>query len=232
MTNLTVENVVRTYAARLVNAYPDVATDIAEERDEILAALSEPAPSVERLLDAVRAYGDARADVAYGWATRKAIDLAWDRVLSAGQVPPLGVRSEPAPSGLATCQRCGRANVPAWSAPDDLWNEVMGGESGIVCPPCFAELTDEDHSMRWRFSPEPAPWRPPANDAEVEQARQAGWEPFIEFGDGRRLSGSVAAEKARTEPPDDPIERHPDSTRNAALREYESRLAEGEPHDR
>ena len=105
MTNLTVENVVRTYAARLVNAYPDVATDIAEERDEILAALSEPAPSVERLLDAVRAYGDARADVAYGRATRKAIDLAWDRVLSAGHIPPLGVRSEPAPSGLDAAAR-------------------------------------------------------------------------------------------------------------------------------
>ena len=49
--------------------------------------------SREALLDAVRAYGDARADVAYGRATRKAIDLAWNRMLAAARIPPLGLRA-------------------------------------------------------------------------------------------------------------------------------------------
>lgn len=46
----------------------------------------------EELLAAIRGYGDARADVAYGRATRKAIDLAWDRMLVAADIPPLDQR--------------------------------------------------------------------------------------------------------------------------------------------
>lgn len=55
----------------------------------------------------------------------------------------------------AACQRCLRAN-PAWSAPDDLWNAVMGtpdnprAEGVIVCPSCFAEAAP---GAIWRFSP-------------------------------------------------------------------------------
>jgi hypothetical protein len=52
-------------------------------------------PAQEAALDAIRAYGDARADVAYGRATRKAIDLAWEALLAALAVPPLA--TPPAP---------------------------------------------------------------------------------------------------------------------------------------
>ena len=55
------------------------------------------APS-DDVLDAVRAYGDARADVAYGRATRKAIDHAWDRLLAVARIPPMDQREAAAPS--------------------------------------------------------------------------------------------------------------------------------------
>lgn len=38
--------------------------------------------------------------------------------------------------GDALCQECGKAN-PVWHAPHDLWNSVMGGEGGVLCPTCF-----------------------------------------------------------------------------------------------
>ena len=47
----------------------------------------------EELLDAIRAYGDARGDVAYGRATRKAIDIAWAKVLIAADIPPMTDRA-------------------------------------------------------------------------------------------------------------------------------------------
>lgn len=70
---------------------------------------------IDAMLDAIRAYGDARADVAYGRATRKAIDLAWERVLAVGHIPPLatsttdtGERGETEP-----CPTCGQpVDVP------------------------------------------------------------------------------------------------------------------------
>lgn len=34
------------------------------------------------------------------------------------------------------CHRCGRRN-PLWFSPE--WVELTGGDSGILCPPCFAE---------------------------------------------------------------------------------------------
>lgn len=54
----------------------------------------------------------------------------------------------------AACQRCGRPN-PVWSAPNDLWNAVMGDESGIVCPSCFAAQAEDqgDVTTGWRFEP-------------------------------------------------------------------------------
>jgi hypothetical protein len=48
------------------------------------------------------------------------------------------------------CHRCGRPN-PVWSAPNDLWNDVMGGPDGIVCPPCFAESAGP--GFVWTFEP-------------------------------------------------------------------------------
>jgi hypothetical protein len=38
--------------------------------------------------------------------------------------------------GDTVCQLCGGEN-PCWFAPNDLWNKVMGGEPGILCPTCF-----------------------------------------------------------------------------------------------
>lgn len=39
------------------------------------------------------------------------------------------------------CLDCGRPVGPHtgswWSAPDLLWNTVVGAEEGVLCPPCF-----------------------------------------------------------------------------------------------
>lgn len=50
------------------------------------------------------------------------------------QTPPAAGHPE------AICQRCGGPN-PIWHAPSDLWNRVMGGPNGIVCPTCFILLS-------------------------------------------------------------------------------------------
>lgn len=53
----------------------------------------------------------------------------------------------------AACSECKNAN-PVWSAPSELWNEVMGGPDGIVCPTCFAARA-EAMGIRpvWSFAP-------------------------------------------------------------------------------
>jgi hypothetical protein len=71
-----------------------------DERERLREALDR-VPDAEALLDAVRAYGDARADVAYGRTTRKAIDLAWDRLLVAARVPPMDQRGSNGPEETA-----------------------------------------------------------------------------------------------------------------------------------
>ena len=41
------------------------------------------------------------------------------------------------------CTDCGGPNV-VWHAPNDLWNRVMGGEGGILCPRCFIQRAKAD----------------------------------------------------------------------------------------
>ena len=40
------------------------------------------------------------------------------------------------------CQECGSRN-PCWSAPNELWNIVVGSPDGILCPRCFQDKADE-----------------------------------------------------------------------------------------
>lgn len=36
------------------------------------------------------------------------------------------------------CHDCNkRYDRTIWHAPDDLWLRIMGGEGGLLCPPCF-----------------------------------------------------------------------------------------------
>lgn len=75
------------------------------------------------------------------------------------------------------CNECGRAvgasSGPTWwSAPDWLWERVMGSPNGVLCMPCFAVHVDAaGYGMHWtmvggadcgddhvpRTSPEPLP---------------------------------------------------------------------------
>ena len=67
----------------------------------------------------------------------------------------------------AYCQRCGGPNV-VWFAPSELWNAVMGGPDGILCPMCFiyaAEAKGRDGAA-WRIAPERVHAAPPYLAAE------------------------------------------------------------------
>lgn len=50
--------------------------------------------------------------------------------------PPVALSNHPASHPEATCQECGGPNT-VWSAPNDIWNRVMGSPNGIVCFDCF-----------------------------------------------------------------------------------------------
>jgi len=38
------------------------------------------------------------------------------------------------------CHRCGRRQPIAWTAPDQLWNDVTGQPNTVLCPDCFDRL--------------------------------------------------------------------------------------------
>ena len=40
------------------------------------------------------------------------------------------------------CWKCGNPN-PSWSAPNELWNEVMERREDIICIKCYQELANE-----------------------------------------------------------------------------------------
>lgn len=53
------------------------------------------------------------------------------------------------------CMECGRPVGPHtgswWQAPDDLWEQVTGGPSGVMCPPCFTAAADAiGEPIYWR----------------------------------------------------------------------------------
>ena len=46
------------------------------------------------------------------------------------------------------CQSCGRPVGLVWTAPDDLWRELVSEDGGgIRCIPCFDALSPD--SLRW-----------------------------------------------------------------------------------
>ena len=49
------------------------------------------------------------------------------------------------------CDACGASNI-TWSAPSKIWNAVMGGPDGIVCPQCFdRRAAAHGYIGLWRF---------------------------------------------------------------------------------
>lgn len=59
--------------------------------------------------------------------------------------------------GDGPCDDCGTFDNPVWFAASVLWNRVMGGEGGIVCPTCFiarAETALTERPTGWMLVPE------------------------------------------------------------------------------
>jgi hypothetical protein len=58
------------------------------------------------------------------------------------------------------CESCGQRYVP-WAAPNEVWNEVMGGDPtieapGRLCPTCFclrADIAFGTTSTVWKVEP-------------------------------------------------------------------------------
>lgn len=75
------------------------------------------------------------------------------------------------------CGDCGVAN-PVWFAPSPLWNLVMGGPDGIVCPLCFIKRAEAKgiKQSAWQLMPEAVALQPSgeiaARDAVVEAAQR------------------------------------------------------------
>ena len=68
-----------------------------------------------------------------------------------------------------TCQQCGGKNV-VWFAPNDIWNAVVGSESGLLCPVCFIGLADTKGLYQgggWMITPERA-----AQDSSEQTIRE------------------------------------------------------------
>ena len=49
----------------------------------------------------------------------------------------------------ARCRDCGR-NVHDFYVPDNIWEEVIGGE-GVWCYDCFCNRADEKLGIKWRM---------------------------------------------------------------------------------
>jgi hypothetical protein len=45
--------------------------------------------------------------------------------------------------GEGPCMDCGTLDTPVWSAPNDLWNRVVGSPDGYLCPWCFTVRADD-----------------------------------------------------------------------------------------
>lgn len=56
--------------------------------------------------------------------------------------------------GDTRCQECGFAYEP-WVTNDRLWNRVMGGPNGYLCPRCFG-VRAAAHVKVWHFEAEPS----------------------------------------------------------------------------
>ena len=59
-------------------------------------------------------------------------------------------RTYPLIEDCGRCEDCGR-NVHDFRVPDDLWKEVYGDESGILCYDCFCNRGDEKFRFKWRM---------------------------------------------------------------------------------
>lgn len=67
---------------------------------------------------------------------------AVDEAFPIGAVEPAPVvETNPCEHPEATCEVCGGPNV-VWFAANELWNKVMGGPDGVVCPVCFVHRAE------------------------------------------------------------------------------------------
>jgi len=133
---LNVPGLVSAYRKGFTLPFSDADKD--ELNEQAMTGLVPPTDPTAALLDAIRAYGDARADVAYGRATRKAIDLAWDTVLTVAHIPPMDARvtsQADDPSGLDVKAH----NPDGWCECDDCIG-YMADEHGVTPESVRADL--------------------------------------------------------------------------------------------
>lgn len=57
----------------------------------------------------------------------------------------------------ARCEDCGR-NVHDFHVPDELWLDVYGSFSGVLCYDCFCDRADRKLRTKWRIDWEKGVW--------------------------------------------------------------------------
>jgi hypothetical protein len=70
--------------------------------------------------------------------------------------------------GNGPCQDCGGRNV-VWFTDSPIWNQVMGGEEGLLCPTCFIVRAHRaGMAPIWRLVPDPPDYRAARGGASDE----------------------------------------------------------------
>ena len=57
--------------------------------------------------------------------------------------------------GDGPCMDCGTLDTPVWFTNNAIWNRVVGGPDGLLCPICFIRRTETVMTPTgWRLTPE------------------------------------------------------------------------------
>ena len=91
--------------------------------------------------------------------------------------------------GEGPCMDCGTLNTPVWSAPNDLWNRVVGSPDGYLCPWCFTVRAEKHIGPTvWTLQPRIA-----SNDDGLNRVRalRSTWKARIVKLRGRGLPASA-----------------------------------------
>jgi len=59
------------------------------------------------------------------------------------------LKTYPLIEDCARCEDCGR-NIHDFHVPDEVWLNVYGSDSGVLCYDCFCDRADKKLKIKWR----------------------------------------------------------------------------------
>ena len=110
---------------------------------------------IEELEAAIEAAEDFRAEIVVDAFT--APDADWNTILDSlrARIRDLQALNPSTKGEGERCQTCGRSYEVVWAAPNPLWNDLMGGSEGMLCPDCFSmKASAAGYAPFWVCHPE------------------------------------------------------------------------------